>query len=374
MKIVSIVGARPQFVKAAMVSRSLRGTLGIEELLLHTGQHYDFQMSQVFFDDLDIPAPSLNLEIGSGTHGEQTGRMLMAIERVLAEVIPDGVLVYGDTNSTLAGALAAVKLHIPVFHVEAGLRSFNRKMPEEINRVLTDHASDLLFAPTALASDNLRREGFSSASVHHVGDVMYDAAKYYGEKADERSRILEALNLQPANYVLATIHRAENTDDPERMAVILGTLQRVRHLFPVVVPLHPRTRRILDQSPLHHEVLNLRIIDPVGYLDMIKLEKNARLIITDSGGVQKESFFYGVACVTARDETEWVELVELGWNRLAPPTSVESQLRQIESALESSPVRGHEPYGRGDAASKIVGVIAERGPLKSARPTAMMVS
>lgn len=317
MKIASVVGARPQFIKTAAVSRALRAIEGVKETLIHTGQHYDANMSSVFFEELEIPHPDYNLGIGSATHGAQTGRMLEAIEGVLLKEKPDWVLVYGDTNSTLAGALAAVKLHIPVAHVEAGLRSFNRRMPEEINRVLTDHASDLLFAPTQTAVENLQREGIPDARIKLVGDVMYDAALYYGAKAERQSRILNALKLEPKGYILATIHRAENTDDPLRLRAIFDSLAEIAHEIKVVLPLHPRTRAALVQASLYDKAAqSICLIEPVGYLDMMMLEKNARLIATDSGGVQKEAFFYHVPCVTLREETEWVELVELGWNYL----------------------------------------------------------
>ena len=289
-------------------------------MLVHTGQHYDENMSEVFFQELEIPKPDYYLGIGSGTHGAQTGRMLEAIEQVLLQIVPDLVLVYGDTNSTLAGALAAVKLHVPVAHVEAGLRSYNRRMPEEINRVLTDHASDLLFAPTEAAVENLKQEGISSNRIFLVGDVMYDASLYYGAKAERESRILQQLGLRPKQYVLATIHRAENTDDAQRLRSIFDGLELAAKEIPVIIPLHPRTREALKQeAQLSKVAQHVLVIQPVGYLDMVMLEKHSRLIATDSGGVQKEAFFYNVPCMTLRSETEWVELVELGWNRLVPP-------------------------------------------------------
>lgn len=354
MKVVTIVGARPQFIKAAAVSRVLRTARGVREVLVHTGQHYDENMSKLFFQELELPEPDYNLGIGSGTHGTQSGRMLEYIERVLLQEKPDWVVVYGDTNSTLAGALAAVKLHIPVAHVEAGVRSFNRRMPEEINRVLTDHASDLLFAPTETAVANLRREGLSEARIRLVGDVMYDAALYYGTKASRTSRILEQLALKPKSYILATVHRADTTDDPQRLRAILDGLGRVASQIPVVLPLHPRTRAALERHEMAKDVPGeLRMIDPVGYLEMMILGKNARLIATDSGGVQKEAFFYRVPCVTLRNETEWVELVELGWNRVVPPDNPEAIYSQVISALDT---KGQEasPYGWGDASCHIV--------------------
>lgn len=351
--VVSVVGARPQFIKAAVVSRALRAGEQVREVLIHTGQHYDDNMSRVFFEELEMPEPDYNLGVGSASHGAQTGRMLGAIEQVLLKERPDWVLVYGDTNSTLAGALAAVKLHIPVAHVEAGLRSFNRRMPEEINRVLTDHASDLLFAPTATAVTNLKREGLPDNRIRLVGDVMYDAALFYGAKAERQGRILERLGLSPKAYVLATVHRAENTDNPQRLRAIFEGLDRVARSVPVVVPLHPRTRDALTRQSLTDGSLSaLTLIDPVGYLDMLLLEKHALVIATDSGGVQREAFFFRVPCVTLRRETEWAELVELGWNRIL------DELRgdRVEVAILQAVGReGAEaaPYGDGTAARKI---------------------
>lgn len=362
MKIITIVGARPHFIKAAAVSRVLRATEGINEILVHTGQHYDTNMSDVFFEELEIPRPDYNLGIGSGTHGEQTGKMLEAIEKVLLEEEPDWVLVYGDTNSTLAGALAAVKLHIPVAHVEAGLRSFNRRMPEEINRVLTDHASDLLFAPTKTAVMNLRHEGITEERIKLVGDVMYDAALFYGKKAERQSQILNKLGLKPKEYILATVHRAENTDDPVRLRIIFDALCEIAGEIKVVLPLHPRTREALIKSGMYDKVASsICLTEPVGYLDMVMLEKNARLIATDSGGVQKEAFFYRVPCVTLREETEWVELVELGWNLVVPPFSVGGIADVVMSRLGSFKGVEENPYGEGHSAVKIVDYLINTG-------------
>lgn len=353
--ILSVVGARPQFVKAAAVSRVLRRTRGLREVLVHTGQHYDRNMSQVFFRELEIPRPHLNLGIGSGGHGAQTGRMLEALERVMTGTRPDWVLIYGDTNTTLAGALAAAKLRIPVAHVEAGLRSWNRAMPEEINRIAADHFSDLLFAPTRAAVANLRREGVEHRRIARVGDVMYDAALYYGGKAERSSRILERLALDERGYVLATAHRAENTDDPSRLRAIFDALRRLARDLPVVVPVHPRTRKMLARSGWRGGIV-LRLIEPVGYLDMVMLEKHARLIATDSGGVQKEAYFYGVPCATLRGETEWVELVAAGWNALVPPISAEGVHRRLRAMLRAPkpPRRERRLYGDGRAAEAIV--------------------
>lgn len=355
MRIVTVIGARPQFIKASAVSRVVAETSEVEELLVHTGQHYDDAMSAVFFEELGIPAPAYHLGIGSGTHGLQTGRMLEAIEGVLLETRPDWLLVYGDTNSTLAGALAAAKLHIPVAHVEAGLRSFNRRMPEELNRVLTDHASDRLFAPTSAALAHLHAEGIPETRVRLVGDVMYDAARLHGERAERQSAILETLGLVPGHYVLATVHRAENTDDAVRLAAIVEGLVAVAAEVPVVVTLHPRTRAALAREGLLASAeRTLALVPPVGYFDMVRLERNACLIVTDSGGVQKEAFFHGVPCVTLRDETEWTELVELGWNRLVPPASAAQVGAGIRAALGAGPGRPASPYGDGHAARQVV--------------------
>lgn len=361
MKIATVVGARPQFIKAAAVSRVLRATPGVREVLVHTGQHYDENMSEVFFRELEIPEPHYNLGIGSDSHGAQTGRMLEAVEGVLLKEKPDWVLVYGDTNSTLAGALVAAKLHIPVAHVEAGLRSFNRRMPEEINRVLTDHVSDLLFAPTETAVENLRREGLPDDRIRLVGDIMLDAAMYYATKAERESRILEELNLKPKTYILATIHRAENTDTAGRLQAIFRGMAVIAQEVPVVLPLHPRTRAALTRGGIVEEVTDIRLIEPVGYLDMVMLEKNARLIVTDSGGVQKEAFFYRVPCVTLRKETEWVELIDLGWNRLVPPLSAEAVIDGVREALGAPAGLNGQPYGDGRSSHRIVQVLLAAG-------------
>lgn len=336
---------------------------GIEEVLVHTGQHFDNNMSQVFFDELGICAPKYYLAISGGTHGAQTARMLEAVEHVLKEEEPSAVLVYGDTNSTLAGALAASKLNIPVIHIEAGLRSFNRRMPEEINRVITDHLSSLLFAPTGVGLRNLKQEGISSENCFCIGDVMYDASIIFGTQAEATSSILDKLGLIRQNYLLATIHRAENTDEASRLAAIFEALSDLAKDVPLVLPLHPRTRQIVEAHGLidsRGPEENFFIIEPVGYLDMIMLEKNASLIITDSGGVQKEAFFYEVPCVTLRDETEWTELVELGWNTLvSPAVGSHGIARVIREAIGVKGVTGN-PYGSGNAGQKIVEEIGRR--------------
>ena len=320
MKLVTIIGARPQFIKAAAVSRAIvehnkkHADRPILETIVHTGQHYDKNMSQVFFEELDIPDPDYNLGIGSGPHGEQTSKMLQKIEAILVNERPDCCLVYGDTNSTLAGALAAAKLHIRVTHVEAGLRSYNRTMPEEINRVVTDHISDLLFCPTKTSVDNLSKEGIS-AGVHQVGDVMFDCIRFYAKKAKAiEQKTLKSLDIQPRSYYLATVHRAENTDDSMRLTNIFEALDEiVTANCPVVLPLHPRTVKYAQKHGLKFANC-VRAIQPVSYLEMVVLENNARLILTDSGGVQKEAYWFNVPCITLRDETEWVETVESGWN------------------------------------------------------------
>jgi len=356
--IASIVGARPQFIKLSPVLRALRAAGFARSIVIHTGQHYDANMSQVFFDEMDMAAPDRHLGVGSGAHGEQTGRMLVGIERALMECRPEWVLVFGDTNSTLAGAVAASKLCIPVAHVEAGLRSFNRAMPEEFNRVLADRVADLLFAPTEAAVGHLRREGAGAGQVHRVGDVMYDAALYFAKKAGRVSDVLSRFGLTAGQYVLATIHRAENTDDADRLRAIVAGLRQAAERWPVVWPVHPRTRAALERQWFSAALGGVRCVAPVGYLDMVQLERHAAAIATDSGGVQKEAFFYRVPCVTLRTETEWVELVELGWNRLCPP----GDAAQIGAAIASAPgTRGRDaaPYGDGRAAERIVNVLGK---------------
>jgi len=370
--VCSIVGARPQFIKAAPVSKALRGA-GHTEILVHTGQHYDDDMSAVFFRDLELPEPNYNLGVGSGPHGWQTGQMLIRIEEVLLREKPDWVLVYGDTNSTLAGALAACKLHIPLAHVEAGLRSFNREMPEEHNRVLTDHCSDLLFCPTQTAVDNLAREGITKG-VHLVGDTMYDAVLQFAEIARQRSTILQDLGLKPNGYLLATVHRPYNTDNPENLCHILAAFAEIKE--PIIFPVHPRTRQKMaefgllmatndeatkDERPMTNVrrsslvIGRLHLIEPVGYLDMLMLEQNARLILTDSGGMQKEAYFFGVPCVTLRPETEWVETVEARWNVV---TGANRDL--ILGAVANGCLGRGIPskvFGDGKAAKRIVGLL-----------------
>lgn len=350
MKILTVVGARPQFIKAGPFSRAIRQRH--EEILVHTGQHYDASMSDVFFDELDLPRPDYHLGVGSGTHGAQTGQMLQRIEEVLQRVAPDRVVVYGDTNSTLAGALAAVKMHIPVAHVEAGLRSFNRAMPEEINRVLTDHVSSYLFAPTQTAVDNLAREGVT-AGVSMTGDIMADALIANERIARERSDVLRRLALTSGGYVLATVHRASNTDDPHTLAEIIDALMLLQE--PVILPLHPRTRAALMGTDIEVEP-PVRIIDPVGYLDMLALQAGARVVLTDSGGVQKEAYLLGTPCVTLREETEWVETLEGGWNVLAG-----ADTERILAAARRPRPQGTPPpvFGDGHAAERMARLLEE---------------
>ncbi|MFV0391273.1 MAG: non-hydrolyzing UDP-N-acetylglucosamine 2-epimerase [Paludibacteraceae bacterium] len=344
-RIITIVGARPQFVKAATLSRQFQ-ELGIEERIVHTGQHFDTNMSDVFFDEMEIPRPTYNLSIHGGGHGAMTGRMLAGIEEILMQEKPEGVLVYGDTNSTLSGALTASKLHIPVVHVEAGLRSFNRDMPEEINRVLTDRVSNLLLCPTDTAVKNLEKEGFVHFDVSIVknGDVMQDAALFYAARAEQKSQIIKELGL--TKFVLATIHRQENTDNLDNLKGIIEALNTINLKTRVVVPIHPRTRNILDKNSITPE---FKLIDPVGYFDMVMLLKNCELVMTDSGGVQKESFFFQKHCITMREQTEWVELVENGFNVL-----VGSNPDKIITAYEDSSTKKSDfslnLYGDGRAA------------------------
>jgi UDP-GlcNAc3NAcA epimerase len=351
MRIASVVGARPNFIKLAPVSRELRKEF--DEIIIHTGQHYDYEMDKVFFDQLEIPRPDFHLGVGSGSHGRQTAEMLRGIEEILLQTRPGLVLVFGDTNSTLAGALAAVKLQVKVGHVEAGLRSFDKTMPEEINRVLVDHCSHILLCPTPTAVANLRREGLT-ANVFLTGDVMVDAQKDCQIIAEKRSRILEELGLSSKGYSLATVHRAANTDDPHRLSSIAEAMEEIGD---VVFPCHPRTEKFLRHLGLWQRLKErVSVIKPVGYLDMMVLEKNASKILTDSGGVQKEAYLLGVPCITLREETEWVETVEDGWNVLAGA----DRNRIVTLAREFSPAgRQKEVFGHGDASYKVVQRIGE---------------
>lgn len=354
MKIVTVVGARPQFVKAAAFSRVAAARPGVTEVLVHTGQHYDEKMSGVFFTELGMAEPAYNLGIAGGSHGAMTGRMLEAIEPVLVKEAPDWLLVYGDTNSTLAAVLAASKLHVPVAHVEAGLRSFNMRMPEEVNRIVADRLSQALFCPTTAAVENLAREGITSG-VHLVGDVMFDAALHFADLATARApALLESLGVQAGGYILATCHRAENVDTPENLRGIVDGLIAASKHSPVILPLHPRTAEMIKRLGITVPS-SVRVIEPVSYLEMVALEKRARLIVTDSGGVQKEAFFYGVPCVTAREETEWVETVDSSWNILvgANPQRMAAAITAHQTASRSTIT----PYGTGDASAKILAAL-----------------
>lgn len=350
-KILTIVGARPQFVKAAALSRQLSNA-GLKEVLVHTGQHFDKNMADVFFNEMNIPEPNYNLGINSLSHGAMTGRMIEKTEEVLLNEKPDVVMVFGDTNSTIAGALAAAKLHIPVAHVEAGLRSFNMKMPEEINRVLTDRISDFLFCPTQTAVDNLKNEGFDNfdSQVILSGDVMYDVALYYSKISENRSSILAELVLKEKSYVLVTLHRQENTDDSGRLIGIIDALNELAKEYKIVLPLHPRTRKIIEKENIK---LNFFPIEPVGYFDIIELLKNCEFVLSDSGGLQKEAFFFEKNCLVIRDETEWTELVELGYNFVVGATT-QKIIETAEMLRNRKSTFAVKPYGQGNAAEKIV--------------------
>lgn len=362
IQVATIVGARPQFVKAAVVSRAMQKREGVEEILIHTGQHYDQNMSDVFFDELKIPKPDYNLNINEKTHGAQTGKMLEAIETVLLKHSPDWVLVYGDTNSTLAGALAASKLHIPIAHVEAGLRSFNRRMPEEINRVVTDHVSDALFTPSSDADKNLAQEGIASEKIFRFGDVMMDANRFYSSLVGDETGLLQTVGVESGQFILGTIHRAESTNNVNCLKAIFRSLIDASSQLPVVIPLHPRTKHALQREGLYDSVIDssIVVIDPVGFLGMIQLEKHARFIVTDSGGVQKEAYFQNKRCVTLRTETEWVELVEQGWNEVVDPSDEKEITNTLLKTIHhyATPQRGTNLYGEGNAGEKIVAHIS----------------
>lgn len=372
MKVLSVVGARPQFIKLAPIVRAFESSgWSADHLVVHTGQHYDYEMSEVFFESLGLPQPDHHLEIGSADHGAQTGRMLEAVEKVLLDERPDMVVVYGDTNSTLAGALAASKLHIRVAHVEAGLRSFNRLMPEEINRVVTDHVADILFCPSKTAVDHLGREGIDNVVeagrvggtsnfpvVYSVGDVMYDALLLSLQVAEERSDALDQFDVEPGSFYLATIHRAENVDRSDRMKAIFEALRELSADSKVVLPIHPRTRKAIDRdrNGLGALVWDLEVSVPLDYFDMLWLAKHAKAIITDSGGVQKEAYWLGVPCVTLRDETEWTETVDAGANVVVGA----ERERIVNAATTTRSMSGDRTiYGDGNAAVRIVGLLAD---------------
>ncbi len=359
VRIVSVVGARPQFIKLAPVCRAMRRVEGLRHEVVHTGQHYDQAMSDSFFRELDLPEPAHNLGVGSGTHGAQTARILERIEPVLLDARPEACLVYGDTNSTLAAALAAVKLHIPVFHVEAGLRSHNRRMPEEINRIAVDHIADVLLCPCKRAMEMLRAEGLTE-NAHFVGDVMYDAVLQTCPEPARADAILARFGLKRRAYYLATAHRPRNTDDPGRLRAILGAFDRLPR--PVVFPAHPRTRKALAAAGVEPGP-NVRVLEPVGYLEMLALLRGAKALLTDSGGMQKEAFFLATPCITLREETEWGETVDAGWNRLvgAEPQAIAAAAQEVEATdWDARAADRPEPYGDGRAAEKIVEVVRAR--------------
>ena len=357
MKIVTIVGARPQFIKAAVLSRGIAHHTEIQEIIVHTGQHFDDMMSRVFFDEMQIPSPQYNLNINSLGHGAMTGRMIEGIEAILLKENPDFVLVYGDTNSTLAGALAAKKLHIKVVHVEAGLRSFNMAMPEEINRILTDRISDILCCPTDKSIENLDREGFRSfpCKIAKTGDVMYDAAMFYSTISSSKSRIIETMGLDGKDFVLCTIHRAENTDDVARLSSIVCALNELSSMLEIILPLHPRTAKILHNNNIK---MAFAPLSPVSYFDMIELLKRTKIVITDSGGLQKESYFFKKPCIILRNETEWVELVRNGNNYLAG-ADTDKLLFYYRKALDTKTSNSVDLYGDGDAHKKVLSVLLE---------------
>lgn len=357
MKVVTIVGARPQFIKAAIISREIAKHRGIEEVIVHTGQHFDKNMSDIFFEEMRIPTPHYHLDIHSMSHGAMTGRMLEKIEEVLLAEHPEFVIVYGDTNSTLAGALAAKKLHIRVFHIEAGLRSFNMSMPEEVNRILTDRISDVLCCPTKQAAQNLSDEGYSrfTSKVVITGDVMQDAAIFYRKLADSDKSIISNLGLEGKEFALCTLHRAENTDDLDRLRGIIGALNEISGEMEIVFPVHPRTEKIIAETKLS---LTCKTIDPVGYLDMVNLLTHAKIVLTDSGGLQKEAFFFAKPCVTLRNETEWVELIEGKFNTLAGADK-EKIVSSFKTMCLVKPDFTKDLYGAGTAAKRIVNLLAE---------------
>jgi UDP-GlcNAc3NAcA epimerase len=377
IKILTIIGARPQIIKAAAISRAISASFSndFDEVLVHTGQHYDTNMSEIFFGQLGIPKPNYNLGVGSGSHGKQTAEMIIGIEDILLEEQPDYLLIYGDTNSTLAGALAAVKMQVPIIHVEAGLRSFNKSMPEEINRILADHVSTYLFPPTQTGLDNLQKEGFKIAElksytkdhpgIFNVGDVMYDNALYYAGLTAEKINLKELYDLESGEYILCTIHRNQNTDNPESLANIIEALLIIAESNKIFLPLHPRTRQAIQQLPMtlkNHFISNKNIIisPPVGFLEMISLEQHARLVMTDSGGVQKEAFFFEKPCIIFRAETEWTEIVDTGMAILTG-SSKEKIMAAFtyfeQNSAPSSSIKQKNLYGRGNAAYEVLRII-----------------
>lgn len=378
MKIVTIIGARPQIIKAAALSRAIKQKFiqQITEIIVHTGQHYDANMSQVFFDELGIPAPNYNLNVGSGSHGKQTATMIAGIEEILLNEKPQAIVLYGDTNSTLAGAIAASKIHVPVIHIEAGLRSFNKAMPEEVNRIMCDHVSTLLFSPTKSGFSNLVKEGFLSTAkppysvnnpkIYHSGDVMYDNSLHFSEMADLKTNIIKKHNLSKGNFIVATIHRNNNTDEPVRLNALFSALYKIseEEKMDIVLPLHPRTAKLLDTN-LNSDLLqkvrsskHFKIIEPVSFLEMTALEKNCKIVMTDSGGVQKEAFYFEKTCVILRSETEWVELVECGTAIIADADE-QKIISGFKALTSKTDLEFPKLYGDGKAAEFICGEIIE---------------
>lgn len=378
IKIVTIIGARPQIIKAAALSRAIKNkfSASITEIIVHTGQHYDENMSQVFFDELGIPAPNYNLNVGSGSHGKQTATMISGIEDILLQEKPQAIVLYGDTNSTLAGAIAASKIHIPVVHIEAGLRSFNKAMPEEINRIMCDHVSTLLFSPTKTGFQNLINEGFKAKAlkpynannpkIYHSGDVMYDNSIYFSEVAEQKTTVLSKNSLEKGKFILATIHRNNNTDEPVRLNSLFTALYKIseQHQLDVLLPLHPRTAKLLEfnlDQELHNKIKaskHFKIIPPVSFLEMIALEKNCKIVMTDSGGVQKEAFYFEKPCVILRPETEWVELVECG-TAIITDANEQKIIDAFSTLTSKSDMKFPKLYGDGKAAEFICGEMVE---------------
>lgn len=356
LKILTIIGARPQFIKAAVVSRALKRSSVLQEVIVHTGQHYDNNMSEIFFSEMQIPMPSYNLAVQETLHGAMTAKMLVGIEEILPKEDPDVVLVYGDTNSTLAASLAAAKMHFPVAHVESGLRSFNMKMPEEINRIVTDKLSRVLFCPTEQALKNLASEGFNN-NLHYIyntGDVMMDAAMYYFEKSNDA--LIKRMHLEPGNYILSTIHRAENTNDPANLSTIIDALNELNKQMQVVIPLHPRTAKLLQQQK---KETTFTIIEPVGYFDMLQLLANCKIVITDSGGLQKEAYFFRKFCVIMREQTEWVELLAGGYSNLAGSDTKKITSMAFDFIQKNFPLSSGL-YGDGNAGEKIIRILESK--------------
>lgn len=378
IKIVTIIGARPQIIKAAALSRAIKNNFStsITEIIVHTGQHYDENMSQVFFDELGIPSPNYNLNVGSGSHGKQTATMIAGIEEILVQEKPQAIVLYGDTNSTLAGAIAASKIHVPVVHIEAGLRSFNKAMPEEINRIMCDHVSTLLFSPTQTGFKNLINEGFKAKAtipfnannpkIYHSGDVMYDNSIYFSEVAEQKTTILSKNSLEKGKFILATIHRNNNTDEPVRLNSLFNALYKIseQNQLDVLLPLHPRTAKLLEfnlDQELHNKIKaskHFKIIPPVSFLEMIALEKNCKIVMTDSGGVQKEAFYFEKPCVILRPETEWVELVECG-TAVITDANEQKIIEAFATLTSKSDMKFPRLYGDGKAAEFICGEMIE---------------